>query len=198
MISFLKGNIISVEENIVVLDVGGVGYELNCSSATASKLSNREKDALIYTYLQVREDAMLLFGFEDKQEKSMFLKLITVPSVGPKLAITILSGITPDSLAISVLNGDIKTLSSIKGVGKKTAEKIIVELREKVGRIEDINSAKIVVQSPGLSKNIEDAASALTALGISKTEALKLTSRIATPEMTPEEIIKKTLKDMGK
>lgn len=198
MIAFIRGKVQRTEENLIIIESNGVGFELIATTSTVSRLSTSSEEVLINTYMNVREDSITLYGFFDLQEKNMFLKLITVSGIGPKLAINILSGISPTDLALSILNADLSVLSSIKGLGKRTAEKIIVELRERVGRIEDLDVVKSKSFSVTLNQNIEDAAFALTALGINKTEAIKLVSKIAKPDMTAEDLIKKSLRDMGK
>lgn len=198
MIAFIRGKIQRADENLIVIESNGVGFELVTTTSTVSRLHALKDEVLINTYMHVREDAITLYGFYDLQEKNMFLKLITVSGIGPKLSINILSGTTPTDLALGILNADLSALSSIKGLGKKTAEKIVVELREKVGRIEDLELKGSKLSVVELNQNIEDAAFALTALGINKTEAIKLVSKIAKPDMTAEDLIKITLRDMGK
>lgn len=199
MIAFIKGKIQRSEDNLIIIESSGVGFELIASTTTVSVLSGTTGETTVYTYMQVREDAITLFGFYDIQEKNMFQKLITVSGIGPKLAITVLSGISPSELAIAILTGDMSVLLSVKGLGKKTAERIVVELREKVGRLEDVGKDILSKStSIAINRNIEDAAFALTALGINKNEAVRLVSRVATSDMTAEEIIKKTLREMGK
>lgn len=199
MITYLRGKIDRVEENIIVIEtINGVAFELIATSSACAKFNGEKNEVKIETYLQVRDDAFVLFGFENKNEKNMFTKLITVSGVGPKLASTILSGTDPTSLAIAILNSDVNFLSKIKGLGKKTAEKIVLELREKVGREEDFELVAKSQNFGNIPQNIEDAAFALCALGISKTDAIKFASSVATPEMTSEDIIRKCLREMGR
>ncbi len=200
MISFIRGKISSVGENIIVIETSsGLGFELIASTSACARFNAENGEVKIETYMQVREDSITLFGFENKIEKEMFLKLITVSGVGPKLAITILSGVDPNSLSMMILNGDTSTLAKVKGLGKKTAEKIILELRGNVGRFEDIVSSNDAsFANSALAQNIEDAASALTALGISKTDAIKMASKVATQDMSSEDIIRKCLREMGR
>lgn len=199
MITYLRGKIDRVEENLIVLETPlGIAFEIIATSAACAKFNGEKSEVKIETYLQVREDAFILFGFENKNEKNMFLKLITVSGVGPKLATTILSGTDPTSLAIAILNSDVTSLSKIKGLGKKTAEKIVVELREKVGREDDLPTSNKTPQLGKIPQNVEDAAFALCALGISKTDAVKFAGSVATPEMSSEDIIRKCLREMGR
>ena len=131
MIGYLKGNVIWAEDGVVLLENNGVGYEITCSSAEYEKLL-KDKKGEVYTYLAVRDDALSLFGFCSMEEKKMFLKLITVSGVGPKMGITVLSNMNLNDLAVMIATSDVKGLSKIKGLGKKTAERIILELREKI------------------------------------------------------------------
>ena len=198
MISFLKGEVVTSNENTIEMDVNGVGFEIISTSGAILKYSVNSKQVTIPTYMQVREDGVFLFGFKDNNEKQMFLKLITVSGVGPKLAVTILSSISDVDLCLAIATEDVKAMSKIKGLGKKTAEKIILELREKVGTIDTNNVALPLMASfvdPGA---VEDASLALQSLGLSSSDALKLASKMAADGDTAEDIIKKCLKDMAR
>ena len=131
MIGYLKGKVLSCAEGTVLLEVNGVGYELSCSGAAFAKLASGGQGEA-YTYLQVRDDGISLFGFVSPEEKNMFLKLISVSGVGPRMGIAILSGMNLGELAVAIASSDVKGLCAVKGLGKKTAERIILELREKV------------------------------------------------------------------
>ena len=131
MIGYLKGNVLSCAEGTVLLEVNGVGYELACSGAAFAKLATDGKGE-VYTWLQVRDDGVSLFGFVSPEEKNMFLKLISVSGVGPRMGIAVLSGMNLSELAVAIASSDVKGLCAVKGLGKKTAERIVLELREKV------------------------------------------------------------------
>lgn len=196
MYAFLTGTIDEKDENVVVVNVGGVGYEVWASSYTVNSVNVGEVSTL-YTYLHVREDAMMLFGFSSKQEKAIFLDLITVSGVGAKTAIQILSGCSPQDLIESILHGDTRTISSIKGIGKKTAERIVLELKNK---FEDLPllSGSYSVSSPSTKSSITDeAVLLLTNMGLTRTEAVNLVKQVATPDDTIEEIVTKALRNMG-
>ena len=126
MIAYLKGKVIEASENYMVVETGGMGYELTATMGAIFEFKGKSEEVTIPTYLQVREDGVTLMGFKNTSEKAMFLKLITVSGVGPKLAITILSGISVEDLCLAIATEDLGILSKIKGLGKKTAEKIIV------------------------------------------------------------------------
>ena len=171
MIGYLNGNVLDFNNGQVLLEVNGVGYEVNCSSSAYSKLINN-KEGAVYTYLSVNDQGVSLYGFSTKEEKEMFLKLISVSGVGPKGGIGILSNINLEGLALAIATSDVKTLSSIKGLGKKTAERIIVELREKMGSI-NLTTGEIL---PATAKTTlvvnEDAVYALMTLGFTKQESI--------------------------
>ncbi|MGN1258762.1 MAG: Holliday junction branch migration protein RuvA [Christensenellales bacterium] len=198
MISFLKGRVVEQVDGGLIIDVNGVGYELNATATCMGKFEVCDQVVTIPTYLAVREDCITLFGFANNNEKSMFLKLITVSGVGPKLAITILSGTKVDELCLIIATSDVNALSKIKGLGKKTAEKIILELKEKVGVIGNVTPLSAGSQLGIDSQATEDACVALCTLGINRVEALKLIQKVAKPEMSAEQIIKLCLKDMAK
>ena len=199
MITFLKGTIEDSGENYLAVNVGGVGYELTATMNAVFKFTALDGEVKIPTYMVVREDSVTLYGFADNSEKEIFLKLISVSGVGPKGAIIILSSISTSDLCLSIATGDVTTLSKVKGLGKKTAEKIIVELREKIGKID--NGQIKAIQNNALNidgQAVEDACVALQSLGLSSADALKLVQKVAQPEMTAEDIIKKCLKDMAR
>lgn len=196
MISFLIGIIEEKNENIVVLNVNGVGYELNVSSNTITALPLNGETTKILTYMQVKEDGISLFGFATREEKDLFLKLITVSCVGPKMAIAVLSGLKLSDLIVAIIKEDLKLLSKIKGLGKKTAERICLELKDK------LDSTTNVTQLEDLGNYNEsalnDAVDTLISLGVNKNEAYSLARSCATEDITAEEIILKVLRQLGR
>lgn len=169
MFSYINGEITEKECDKVVVDVGGVGFELFCSDVTLSQCAVGECRRL-YVYLQVKEDGMCLYGFSTLQEKAMFMRLISVSGVGCKMAAAVLSGMDAGALAQAIFNGDAKQLTKIKGLGKKTAERIILELREKVA--EEAQQTPVAVA--GMTKDMADAVAILCSLGKNASEAEKL------------------------
>ena len=169
MFSYINGEITEKECDKVVVDVGGVGFELFCSDVTLSQCAVGECCRL-YVYLQVKEDGMCLYGFSTLQEKAMFMRLISVSGVGCKMAAAVLSGMEAGALAQAIFNGDAKQLTKIKGLGKKTAERIILELREKVA--EEARQTPVTVA--GMTKDMADAVAILCSLGKNASEAEKL------------------------
>ena len=202
MIYKITGKVEQIDENqVCVISSDGVGYEINCTSADTEKFTSDDSLKTVYTYLQVREDAMVLFGFSNLNIKAMFLKLISISGIGPKMAISILSDISTEDLAYSIVNGDVKALSKVKGLGKKTAERIILELKEKVHAVEGEIKKEIKAQekakSQTLSSEQADSLVALCSLGLSKSQAEKLVLEYSTIDMKAEEIVTVCLKNMG-
>ena len=191
MISFLVGTIEDKQENSLLLDVGGVGFEMSISSNTFSALPMIGESVKVLTYMSVREDDISLYGFSSKEEKDLFIKLISVSGIGPKVAISILSGLTLNALSIAIANKDVKMLSKIKGLGARTAERICVELKDKVSAFPliDGNQADDYDESA-----VQMATDTLIALGISKSEAYMLARSNAGDNATAEEIIAKSLR----
>ncbi len=193
MISYINGNLIHKEEGKIVVECGGIGYDLFVSNNTLTSLPLQNEHCQILTYLQVKEDGLILFGFSSFEEKSLFLKLIEVNGIGPKLAINILSGMKLDELMIAIANENVKMLTKIKGLGTKSAERICLELKDKIDVLGKINeNFEYDLTSVG------EAVEALVSLGLTKTEALTLAKSCATIDSTSEEIVTKALKEMGR
>ena len=198
MIAFIKGKVIDEFEGGVVLENNGIGYEILCSAALLAKLS-AEKEGGVFTYLQVKEDGLSLFGFDNKEEKRMFLKLISVSGIGPKMAMGILSGMRVNELATAIAMNDVKGLSKIKGLGKKTAERIILELRERVSAENAAIAAEESFAAPVFTSEDEDAIIALMGLGFSGIQSRNAvkTAKEQGAE-TIQDVISFALKSMGK
>ena len=139
MVAYLRGRVLTTTAETMIVDVNGVGYEVYCSGAAFAKAAVGGT-AELYTHLQVKEDGITLFGFASPKEKEMFLRLISVPGVGPKLGIAVLSSMSGDDFAAAVATADVKRLSAVKGLGKKTAEKIVLELHGKISAAEVISA----------------------------------------------------------
>lgn len=170
MIGYVSGKVKLIKDGVVLLENNGIGYEITCSASSVNKLSV-DGEGGVYTYLAVREDAINLYGFISIEEKDMFLNLITVSGVGPKMAIGILSNMDLTTLAFKIASSDIKGLSQVKGLGKKTAERIILELREKIGAID---SDGVVSVKEDVVEVDNDAVIALMSLGFNKSESVKV------------------------
>ena len=196
MYAFISGKIEYKTETTIVLNCNGVGYEIYATSYAINNAGNIGDLATIQTYLHVREDAMTLFGFSSNQEKEVFLKLITVSGVGAKTAISILSGISYNDLISCIISEDIKSIGSIKGIGKKTAERIVLELKNNFQDLE-INSLFSNTQTTfKANENLDEATMLLVNMGLTKFDALKLVKDVASPNDSTEDIIKKALKNM--
>lgn len=196
MIAFITGTLEEKSENGVVINCNGMGYEVQTSTATLSSLPLVGEECKIYTYLQVKEDGISLFGFTTVDERELFYKLISVSGVGPKMAITVLSGMNISDLIVSILKEDTTALSRIKGLGKKTAERICLELKDKLTPVGGVLIDDNVIE---INENVlDDACEALISLGLSKNEALRLARQNANENSTAEEIITSVLRNMGR
>ncbi len=199
MIAYIKGEIADITEDNLVLEANSIGYNIKISSGTAGMLPGIGEEVKIYTYTCVREDAFLLYGFLTKDDLDIFKKLITVNGIGPKGGLAILSVMSADSLRFAIISGDVKEISKAPGIGKKTAERVILDLRDKVS-IEDtfVNKGMgggLSGASSGDTSSKNEAIEALTALGYSASEALKAVKQIAvTEDMDTEDILKLALK----
>lgn len=197
MFNFLKGEICSKENGLLVICVGGVGYECFVSNETMEKSANIGENDKIYTYLAVRENEVNLFGFKELEEKNLFLNLITVSGVGPKTALQILSANSVIIIISSVIKGDSGLLAKTKGIGKKTAERIVLELKEKLEKeniaLEVHASASQIVKKID-SEIASDAVLALTSLGLTKAEAENAVNAEYKDGITLEELISKALR----
>ena len=193
MFAFLEGTVAYKQDGYVILSVNGVGYELFMSNYSVSALPPVNEIARVYTYLQVKEDGVALFGFSNMEEKELFLKLISVSGVGPKMAIGILSNISMQDLAKAIALNDVKILSTIKGVGKKTAERIAIELKDKVTFTMVESMPEQIIDS----KAVDEAIIVLVSLGINKNDALRLAREYAREDSTAEDIVAKALRWMN-
>ena len=199
MIAYLRGKVLTTTSETAIIDIGGVGYEVYCSSGAFRKMTVGQYVEL-YTYLQVKEDGMTLFGFESPKEKELFLKLTSVSGVGPKLGIAVLSTLSGDEFARVIATTDVKRLSAVKGLGKKTAEKIILELHGKISAAEimsasgDPISDGAPMSATKLSAADEEAVSALMGLGFTRAESTQAVKKAHDAGATTvEEIIMKAL-----
>lgn len=194
----ITGKVSRVDDNVLVVNTGGVGYEVFCSTSSIYELLG-EGEKTVYTYLHVREDAFMLFGFSSLAEKKMFMNLISISGIGPKMAISILSGVSSNMLARAVVNKDVSMLTKIKGLGKKTAERIVLELKEKVEENVKQNVSngfdgfESVAVEVNLSREMADAIQVLIELGIKKEDAIKLVKAKASDGDKVEDIVKKCL-----
>ena len=173
MIGYIKGNLLNAADGVVLLENNGVGYEITCSASVYAKILSANGGE-VYTFTSVKDDGISLYGFENVEEKNMFLKLISVSGVGPKMGIAVLSNMNLHDLAVKIATSDVKGLSAVKGLGKKTAERIILELRERVGEtVINVQTGEVCApDSSALSQEDEDAVIALTSLGFTRAECV--------------------------
>ena len=198
MITYLYGEVVSVSEKRLVLDVGHVGFQIAISSRDAQNMPRAGEQVRIHTYMSVREDGISLFGFLSEDDLNMYKMLINVSGIGPKGGLGILSAMTADEIRLAVLSGDAKTIAKSPGIGLKTAQKLILELKDKLN-FEDVlnprdSAGTLPSSSSLLRQEMDDAAAALTALGYSASDALRAARKAAqSEEMSTQDIIKKAL-----
>ncbi len=198
MIYSVKGEIVHIEPSLAVIECGGVGYACKTTSSTLSQIGGTGSLAMLYTYLYVREDNVELFGFATLQELNCFKMLISVSGVGPKAALSILSDTSPERFALAVASGDSKAFTKTKGIGSKLAQRIVLELKDKIAK-EQLSDglADLPDNFSAVSGNASEAVSALVVLGYSQSEASAVVSRLDQSLPVPE-LIKLALKAIGK
>lgn len=200
MFEYIKGDITEIGGNYIVLENNGMGYLINTSRASMMDLGDDLSSRKIFTYLNVREDDISLYGFTRRDELDMFKLLKTVSKIGPKVALGILSTMNTLDIKISLLNEDIVALSKSPGVGKKTAERMILELKDKV-HIDENTKVQSKLQTSldlNINSSRDEVTEALLSLGYSQNEIFIALDRIDTSEKTTEQLIKETLKELSK
>lgn len=197
MFYHLEGTVAEFGQNLVVLDCGGIGYALNATVNTLSQLRTGER-AKLYIAESIGENNFDLFGFADRSEKSCFEMLLSVSGIGPKAALSILSYNTPSGLALAILNNDVKALTVAPGIGKKIAQRVILELKDKISKdLEPFDSGLPTIPVPAAAdSHVGDAVSALMVLGFSSAEISPVLKTLDTASMSAEEIIRAVLKKM--
>lgn len=192
MISFIRGLVADTTENAVILENNGIGYEIFMTGSSIEQVSRIDGEVKIHIYFQVREDAMQLYGFLSKDDLEMFRLLLNVNGIGPKAALGVLAGLSADELRFAVLSDDIKTISKAPGIGKKTAQKLILELKDKL-KLEDAFEKKLAheQESASVSGSLlhdgrQEAAEALIALGYSSTDAMKAVRKVT--DVSPDDV----------
>lgn len=199
MYSYMKGELVEILDDTIVLEVNDIGYQIHIPASMIDNFTGTGQKVKIYTYLLVKEDAMKLYGFLTRDDLNIFKLLLGVSGIGPKGALAILSVMTPDDLRFAVLGEDAKTIAKAPGIGNKTAQRLILELKDKLN-LEDAFEAKTVhVQEKATDFSVKsEAVQALKALGYSSTEALKAVNGVNfTEEITVEEVLKAALKQMA-
>lgn len=199
MIGFVQGKVDAISEDNVVIDTGGIGYNVRISAKTAQELPGIGQEVRLYTYTSVREDGISLFGFLSRDSLDIFKKIITVNGIGPKGGLAVLSVMSADELKFAIISGNAQAITKAPGIGKKTAERVILDLKDKIS-VEDTQIQKEISSYDGLlqtGKAQSEAVEALTALGYSATDALHAVRQIEhAEEMDVEAILKLALKNM--
>ncbi|MBT7443004.1 MAG: Holliday junction branch migration protein RuvA [Methylococcales bacterium] len=194
MIGFLRGTVVNKQPPLLLLDVQGVGYEVNAPMSTFYVLPSVGENVQVLTHLAIREDAHVLYGFAAETERQLFRSLIKVNGVGAKLALTVLSGMSYDEFSLCVHNKDAAALVRLPGIGKKTAERLLIELQDKVGVITDAGTVAVGGVSSMAASPVQDALSALEALGYKPVDAVKMVKKVETDGVSSDEIIRQALR----
>ena len=200
MVAYIKGSLEDVTSNSIVVESQGIGYEILTYDYVIRKLPSLKSEVKIVTYLDVKEDSMRLFGFLSSREKDLFKQLISVSGVGPKGALSILNELGPDNLVAAVIANDSKAISKANGIGAKTAQKVVLELKDKIGKESESEGFSVPVSpvSAGESSAVGDAVAALTVLGYSSSDVAAILKKLDVENMSTEQIIKAVLKQMVK
>ena len=206
MYSYIKGELVKITDDLIVVENGGIGYEIICPFALSSKLGHIGTDVCVWLYQSVREDDISLYGFSEPEQKDMFLLLITVSGIGPKVAHSICSQLTPDKFALAVMGSDVKALTGVKGLGKKGAERIVLELKDKLknlGNASDGLSAAAAsgdgaVASPAAGSLAADAVEALMVLGYKQADAANAVSSVYEEGIDLQSLIRASLKTLAR
>lgn len=194
MYEFISGKVVDIKEEYIVLENNGIGYRIFTSKNCMSSLNIGDENILMHIYLSVREDAMVLYGFNSDVELNMFKLLLKVSKIGPKIAIGILSVLTPKDIKIAILNKDVDVLCTAPGVGKKTANRMIVELKDMIDDNIDIDEGYELVKSD----NYHEALYGLISLGYTRNEVVNVLSKIDTKNIDTEDIIRLALKKLSR
>lgn len=202
MISYIKGKLQYLSDSFVIIDNGGIGYKIFVSPKLMSNIGKIGDNVTVFTYMSIKDDGISLYGFENFEELEIFNKLITVSGIGPKGALGIISNLTPADFIMAVISDDVAAVSKAPGVGKKTAQRIILELKDKF-KTEDFIEEKIFGEGKGLSSVVADnskieAIEALTSLGYGRSEAAKAVSAVFEEGKTTEDILKLALKKLAR
>lgn len=201
MYSYIKGELVEISEDVIVVEAGQIGYNIHIPASMIDNFSGIGQEVKIYTYLQVKEDDMQLYGFLSRDDLNIFKLLLGVNGIGPKGALAILSVMTPDDLRFAVLGEDSKAIAKAPGIGGKTAQRVILELKDKLSLEEafEAKTAHVAQENANTASGVKnEAVQALTALGYSSSEAFKAVNGVEfTEHITVEEVLKEALKQMA-
>jgi len=199
LISQLKGKLLRKSPAQIVLEVGGIGFSVNIPLSSYEKVGAIGEDVEILTYLHVKEDSLSLFGFSSEEERDLFVELLSVSGVGPKLAQNILSAMSVSEFQMAVLEGDLKALGEIPGVGRKMAQRLVVELKDRFGKLEWAEASGLIPGGGGKLTPVQEAVLALIQLGFKGTVARNIVDRVVSEsegELPVEEIVRRALKQI--
>lgn len=200
MISYIIGKITYTSENSIIIENNGIGYNINISSSTLNKINSKDEKIKIYTYMNVKEDELSLYGFLTMEEINLFNILITVSGVGPKGALSLLTVMSPSEIILSIVTNDIKTLSKGQGIGKKTAQRIVLELCDKVKTNDSAQAeySSIINENTSITEiNKQDSIDALIELGFTRSEAVRAVLQVYEENLDTSQIISKALKKLS-
>ena len=200
MISYVKGPLVDIFEDTVIIEAGYIGLEIHVPLSVLDRLPGIGMETILYTYFQVREDGMCLYGFLNRQDLRMFKQLISVSGIGPKGALGVLSAMTPDDLRVAIISGDAKAISRAPGIGVKTAQRVIIELKDKIAVTDVLPAQFAAAEGPEISAGgvAKEAIEALVALGYSQTEANRAVGKVeVSDDMTSEDVLKASLKHLA-
>ena len=207
MISYVKGPLMGIEEDVIVVEAGSLGLAVHVPVSLLPELPGLGQEVTVYTYFQVREDAMTLYGFLHSQDRDMFRQLIGVNGIGPKGALGILSVLRPDDLRLAIVSEDVKALAKAPGIGNKTAQRLILDLKDKISMDDVLGSMALSGDSgmgpsapsmAGLAEAAKEAVQALVALGYTNTEASRAVKQVEVADgMTSEDVLKASLKHLS-
>lgn len=197
MFEFIIGDIVNIKEEYIVLQNNGIGYKIFTSINSMAKLEMGMKNAMIYTYLNVREDGVFLYGFTSEEEIDMFLLLLRVSKIGPKIGLGVLSTLTPNRIKMAILGRDFETLCKAPGIGKKTAERIVLELKDRIDK-DLVLVDDDMDMSLDISNNYQETINGLMSLGYTRMEIEKILRNIDISKKSVEDIIREVLKKLSK
>ena len=197
MIYSVAGKLIHKEPALAVVECAGVGYACRVTQTTLGAIGQSGDEVRLFTHMSVREDGVELFGFATLDELNCFRMLITVPGIGPKAALSVLSDLTPNRFALLVASGDASALTKVKGIGKKSAERIVVDLKDKLLKSDPVLDSSAGLPASGGTDGLSEALAALLVLGYRQEEVMPVLAGLE-EQLSPEEMIRLTLKEMGR
>ena len=197
MISYIKGNLENKNIDNVVIDVGGIGYKVFMTAKSMNQLGETGNQVKVYTYMRVREDDISLFGFCTNEELKLFEQLLGVSGIGAKVALSILENISPSSFALAIISGDVSTLKSLPGIGAKSAQRMILELKDKMKTQDAIEAEFVPVKNIVKNDKTKDAMEALQVLGYARRDIENAFANMDTSDLSVEDMIKQGLKYLG-